>query len=102
MFLHANDEIKKALKFDDKNYSYIKWQGKILFKLEEYQKAEEYLNNYLSFENDDAEFFSLLGYSCLKNDKISEAQNFFYKALELDSSYDLANKGLELCLNKKK
>jgi len=95
MYLHADEKVRRALSFSADNPIYIKWAGKILYKMDEYEKAELHFRSFLSSSIPDAELYSLLGFSCLKNNKKEEAIKFFNKALGLDPKSELALSGLK-------
>jgi len=97
MYLHAYEKIRRALALNEAEQNYMKWAGKILVKLEDYSKAENYLRNYINVSEPDSELYSLLGLACLNTDKVNEAKSFFEKALEIDPNNEEAKKGKLKC-----
>lgn len=97
MYLHAYEKIRRALALNEAELNYMKWAGKILVKLEDFSKAENYLRNYINVSEADSELYFLLGLTCLNTDKINEAKSFFDKALEIDPNNEEARKGKLKC-----
>lgn len=97
MYLHAYEEIRRALSLNEGEPNYIKWAGKILVKIEDYEKAEDYLRNYIKVSEPDSELFSLLGLACLNTNKMNDAKTYFAKALEIDPNNEAAIKGKLKC-----
>lgn len=52
-FKNALDYIDKALNFNNNNSDYLKLKVKILFKIKDYKKTEEIINNYFKDTNDE-------------------------------------------------
>ena len=98
MYHHAYEKIRKALALNEAEPNYMKWAGKILMKMEDYKKAEDYLLSYINVSKPDAELYLLLGSACLNTNKISEAKSFFEKALEIDPQNQTAKDGMLKCI----
>ena len=69
MYFHAFESITKAIKLNNIEPSLLKWAGKILYFMDEYEKAEDYLRKFVNHCNEDPEIYALLGNVCLKNKK---------------------------------
>lgn len=95
MYFHALDGIKRALTLNKEDSSLLELAGKIYYQLGEFGKAEEYLKEYVVSVEPEAEVIALLGLTYLKNEKASEAERCFNKAVELDPANQIAIKGLE-------
>lgn len=83
MFFHAYELIREAEKLSKDNSEVALWAGKILLKMEEYSKAESYLLKYVNTQPT-SEAYSMLGWACLKNKKVIDAENYFSKALSIE------------------
>lgn len=90
MFLHSFEKIRKAISLNPEEAEYLKWSVKILFKLDEYDKAENQLKNFLEVGIPDAEIYTLLGEVYTSLNKIDEANIYFQKVLELDPKNEKA------------
>ena len=97
MYLHAYEKIRRALSLKEGEPNYIKWAGKILIKIEDYEKAENYLRSYITVSEPDSELLSLLGLACLNTNKMNDAKTYFLKALEIDPDNEVAMKGKLKC-----
>lgn len=97
MYLHSFEKIRKAISINEAESKYYKWAGKILFKLEEYKKAENYLNEYILNYQPDVELLSLLGQAYLGLDDKQKAQIYFDQALKIEPSCPDALEGKKMC-----
>ncbi len=97
MYRHAYEKIRRALALNEAEPSYMKWAGKILLKVEDYKKAENYLRNYINVTEPDSELLTLLGSACLNTAKMEEARSLFEQALEIDPLNENAKKGILKC-----
>jgi tetratricopeptide (TPR) repeat protein len=94
MYNHAISSVSKALKLKPGEASMYEWAGKINLKTGEYLKAEEYFLKHIDMvENPTSEVYSKLGESCLKNNKTSDALQYYELALRLDPLNELAVEG---------
>jgi tetratricopeptide (TPR) repeat protein len=92
MFFHAYELIREAEKLSSENFEIVKWAGKILLKMEEYTKAENYLLKLINTQPS-SEAYTMMGWACLKNQKVKDAENYFAKALSIDPDYQSAIEG---------
>jgi tetratricopeptide (TPR) repeat protein len=92
MYFHAYELIRKAEKLNKNSSEVAIWAGRILLKMEEYQKAEAYLLKSLKDEPS-PEAYSILGWVCLKNSKQKDAEEYFGKALSIEPNNKSALKG---------
>ncbi|MBL1212090.1 MAG: tetratricopeptide repeat protein [Ignavibacteriae bacterium] len=92
MYFHAYELIRKAEKLNADSSEIALWGGRILLKMEEYQKAESYLLKSLN-DAPTPEVYSMLGWVCLKNRKEKDAEDYFSKALSLEPNYKSALEG---------
>ena len=97
MYLHSYDSIQKAKRLNQDDPKLAEWTGKILFKLGEFEKAEQLLRNFISKTNSSSEVYSLLGLTCLKANKYDDAEEFFNMALKLNPKNEIAIEGLKKC-----
>lgn len=77
MFLHAHEKVRKALALSDRNIRVIKWTAKILYKLEEYDRAEKFGKEYLEKFPNDSEINLLMG-NVLSSLKREDEAKFYY------------------------
>jgi tetratricopeptide (TPR) repeat protein len=92
MFFHAYELIREAEKLSKDNPEVAMWAGKILLKMDEYSKAESYLLRYVKTQPS-SEAYSMLGWACLKNRKIKDAETYFGKALNIEPENQSALEG---------
>lgn len=97
MYFHANENIQKSIDLNPAEAELFEWQGKILYKMGEYEKAEKQLLNYLNLAEPCAEVYSLLGMTCLERNKYIEAKKYFDLALKINPDDEIALNGLEEC-----
>ena len=92
MYFHAYELIRKAEKLNANSGETAIWAGRILLKMEEYQKAETYLLKSLKDEPS-PEAYTMLGWACLKISKQKDAEEYFGKALSIEPNNKSALKG---------
>ena len=96
MYTHAITPIKRALQLNPKEASIKEYAGRIYFKLEDFNKAENYLSEFIEMSSEvSAEIYTLLAKSFLKQRKKEEAKLFFELALNIDPEYKPAANGKE-------
>jgi len=85
MNAHAVKSIEKAMQLNKSDLAVVEWAGKIYLMNSDYKKAEKYLRKYADeAEEVSPEIYSHLGITCLHNNKLEEAGNFFSLALKAD------------------
>lgn len=95
MYHHAFEAVSKAIKLNSAEYGLYKWAGKILYRMEEYEKAHNYLKKYIDESNSckDPETFALLGGTYFKKKEYKQAEMYFEMCLKFDPSNDFAKQG---------
>ena len=74
-----------SLEADSLNSSYLDTKGWIYFKLEEYEKAREYIEMAIEAGDENAVMLEHLGDILFMSGKQLQAEELWKKALELDS-----------------
>ncbi len=97
MYRHGYEAVKRALVFNVGEPKYFKLLAKILFKMDEFERAEKYLMNLNAMNYVDEEIYALLGFTHLKRKKKSKAAKYFEQAISLNPDYNYAKEGLKLC-----
>lgn len=82
MYLHAHEKVRKALVLSDRSIKVIKWAAKILYKLEEFERAETFAKEYLEKFPHDSEINLLLANILTSLKRDNEAKDFFQNAEE--------------------
>lgn len=90
MNYHAYESIRKAVEINKESLSVNEWAGRILYSLEEYEKAEKHLRYCINTSEVSSEVFTMLGLTCKKNNKIEDANFFFGEALALNPNDKIA------------
>ena len=76
----------KAIKIEPNNASYLDTIGWIYYKKNNFKKAQYYIETSLTLNNDNSVVLEHLGDIMMKIDKISDAMNFYRRALSIDKS----------------
>ena len=84
-FNYALQLAESAIAIDPENAAFLDTIGWIYYKLETYQKAEEFLEKSLSINDDNPVILEHLGDIYIKLNKTTEAINTYEKILKIDS-----------------
>ena len=84
-FNYALQLAESAIAIEPENAAFLDTIGWIYYKLETYQKAEEFLEKSLSINDDNPVILEHLGDIYIKLNKTTEAINTYEKILEIDS-----------------
>ena len=87
---------KKAIMLEPKNASYLDTIGWIYFKLNQIEKAKEYLESSLEISKDNSVVLEHLGDVLMKDNKQKEAINYYKRALALDKDNPILIKKVSL------
>jgi predicted Zn-dependent protease len=95
VFRNRFHEKTKKIKQINKVY-FIYDEAEKLYKEKKYTAAEQRLNNAISFNNEQAPFYNLLGLVKAQQKNYQKAERHFRKALSIDSEYQPSFYGLGL------
>ncbi|MDP2301180.1 MAG: tetratricopeptide repeat protein [Ignavibacteria bacterium] len=93
---HSIERIKKALRFKKIDNDVYAWAGKIYFKSNDYEKAKQYFDKYLSLsEEGSADIYAQLGLIAVIENDLPLARNYFETSLKFDSENQLVLSALK-------
>ena len=94
-FNYALQLAERAVAMEPENAAFLDTIGWIYYKLETYQKAEEFIEKSLSYNEDNPVILEHLGDIYVKMNKTIEAINIYEKLLEKDSDNQLIRNKLD-------
>ena len=94
-FNYALQLADRAVAMEPENAAFLDTIGWIYYKLETYQKAEEFIEKSLNYNEDNPVILEHLGDIYVKMNKTIEAINIYEKLLEKDSDNQLIRNKLD-------
>jgi tetratricopeptide (TPR) repeat protein len=94
-FNYALQLAERAVEMEPENAAFLDTIGWIYYKLETYQKAEEFIEKSLNYNEDNPVILEHLGDIYVKMNKTIEAINIYEKLLEKDSDNQLIRNKLD-------